>query len=67
MKIIIRLFLIIFLLLVILINGCNLSSNGGSETGKLAPDFQLQDLEGNTITLSSLRGSPVILNFWRSG
>jgi thiol-disulfide isomerase/thioredoxin len=50
----------------ILINGCNLSSDGGIETGNPAPDFQLQDIEGQTVTLSSLRDSPVILNFWAS-
>ena len=38
----------------------------GSQAGNLAPDFALQDLEGQTVTLSSLRGSPVIINFWRS-
>lgn len=36
----------------------------GNQVGNIAPDFQLQDIEGNTITLSSLRGSPVVLNFW---
>lgn len=36
----------------------------GNEVGNLAPDFQLQDLKGNTVILSSLKGSPVILNFW---
>jgi len=66
MKIIIRLVLIIVLLLIILVNGCNLSSNGGSGSGNPAPDFQLQDIEGQTVTLSSLRGSPVMLNFWAS-
>ena len=50
----------------ILINGCNLSSDGGIGTGNPAPDFQLQDIEGQTVTLSSLRDSPVILNFWAS-
>ncbi|MDP9037247.1 MAG: TlpA family protein disulfide reductase [Myxococcota bacterium] len=29
-----------------------------------APDFALKDLRGNTITLASLRGKVVILNFW---
>lgn len=64
MKIIIRLVLIITLSLIILVNGCNLSSNGVAEVGNLAPDFQLQDIEGQTVILSNLRGNPVILNFW---
>jgi peroxiredoxin len=34
------------------------------EVGKLAPSFQLQDTGGKTITLSELRGKPVLINFW---
>lgn len=34
--------------------------------GKPAPDFTLVDLEGNAVTLSSFRGTPVVLNFWAS-
>lgn len=29
-----------------------------------APDFILPDLDGNPVHLSSLRGQPVLLNFW---
>ena len=29
-----------------------------------APDFTLQSLEGQSVTLSSLRGKAVLLNFW---
>lgn len=29
-----------------------------------APDFQLPGLEGQAVSLSSLRGHPVLLNFW---
>ena len=32
--------------------------------GFLAPDFSLPSTDGNTVTLSSLRGQPVVLNFW---
>ena len=34
------------------------------EVGRLAPDFTLTDLEGNTVSLSGLRGKTVFLNFW---
>jgi peroxiredoxin len=34
--------------------------------GDLAPDFELKDVNGNTIRLSSFRGSkPVVLAFLR--
>lgn len=33
-------------------------------TGFLAPDFTLTALEGGDVQLSTLRGKPVILNFW---
>ncbi|KUJ90562.1 MAG: alkyl hydroperoxide reductase/Thiol specific antioxidant/Mal allergen [Thermoanaerobacter thermocopriae] len=36
----------------------------GNQVGDIAPDFTLKDLDGNTVTLSSLRGKKVILNFW---
>jgi peroxiredoxin len=34
--------------------------------GKQLPNAQLTDLDGNTISLQSFLGSPVILNFWYS-
>lgn len=37
------------------------------QPGKPAPDFQLQNLDGQTVALSSLRGKPVMLNFWATG
>lgn len=33
---------------------------------KPAPDFSLQTIDGQTVSLSSLRGRPVIVNFWAS-
>jgi peroxiredoxin len=32
--------------------------------GAEAPDFTLKDLSGKDVTLSSLRGKPVMINFW---
>ncbi|MBI1881920.1 MAG: TlpA family protein disulfide reductase [Chloroflexi bacterium] len=45
-----------------------LSDSGKSDpvVGQLAPDFILKTLAGDQITLSSLRGQPVLLNFWAS-
>jgi len=34
------------------------------EQTPVAPDFTLPDLSGNDVTLSSLRGKPVLLSFW---
>jgi Peroxiredoxin len=38
----------------------------GLEKGNLAPDFELQDINGKTMKLSSFRGKKVIVNFWAS-
>ncbi|MBZ4687772.1 MAG: hypothetical protein PWQ96_1285 [Clostridia bacterium] len=32
--------------------------------GKIAPDFELEDLKGEKIALSDFRGKPVLLVFW---
>jgi thioredoxin-dependent peroxiredoxin len=34
------------------------------EPGKPAPDFSVPDQDGNTISLSSMKGSPVVLYFY---
>jgi len=43
-------------------NGGNHAAQNGAP--KLAPDFSLPDLSGNTVTLSSYRGKVVLLDFW---
>jgi thiol-disulfide isomerase/thioredoxin len=34
------------------------------KVGRLAPDFTLTDLEGNSVSLSDFRGKAVFINFW---
>jgi len=54
-------------LILTLAPGCAASSgslNFGNGVGNKAYDFSLPDLKGNTVTLSSLLGRPVVLNFW---
>jgi peroxiredoxin len=37
----------------------------GPEVGKRAPDFTLQDINGNTVKLSESLGKIVMINFWQ--
>ena len=43
-----------------------LAGCGSPEGSRLAPDFTLPDLTGKTLSLSSMRGKPVLINFWAS-
>lgn len=36
----------------------------GTEIGNIAPDFEIQTLDGETVKLKDLRGQRVMLNFW---
>ncbi len=36
----------------------------GYAQGKVAPDFELKDLDGKSVRLSDLKGKAVLLNFW---
>ena len=40
---------------------------GTAHVGSPAPDFSLRLLNGNKVTLSSLKGKPILLSFWHSG
>ena len=52
---------VVVLTLVLLTVGC---SSPAPQVGKQAPDFQLPNLEGQSISLSDFRGNPILLNFW---
>jgi len=45
----------------------SLESGGLTEApiaGYLAPDFRLQNIQGQEVSLADYRGQPVVLNFW---
>jgi peroxiredoxin len=42
----------------------DLKKEEGLHKGAIAPDFTLETLTGETVTLSELKGKKVILNFW---
>ena len=48
------------LIIPVMILGC--SSNADTEV--IAPDFSLEDLSGNTVSLNQYRGHVVLLDFW---
>jgi len=72
---ILKVMLPVILTLVLLLAGCPAGSEPpdgksptapveGIQVGNLAPDFQLQGLDGQTVSLGNLRGEPVLINFW---
>jgi len=48
----------------LLITGCAVGSEPTATVGKAAPDFELQNLDGQSISLSDFKGKPVLINFW---
>ncbi|PAV29609.1 alkyl hydroperoxide reductase [Virgibacillus profundi] len=45
-------------------NGSGAADEIGIAMGDIAPDFELETLEGEPVRLSDYRGSRVMLNFW---
>jgi peroxiredoxin len=50
----------------ILFAGCGGETSKSPQVGDAAPDFQFKGAGEQSISLSSLQGSPVLLNFWAS-
>jgi len=65
-----RVTLLVTLVLGLVMTSCSstpsatLTLTEGTQLGNLAPDFQFNSLEGESISLSDLRGKPVLINFW---
>lgn len=55
----------------VFLSGCGKTQTAENKVapqqGYLAPDFELEDLTGEQIALSSLRGKTVVINFWSMG
>jgi len=49
---------------ILLVAGISTSCNKDKDKEVAAPDFTLQTVDGQTVTLSELRGEPVMLTFW---
>ena len=45
-------------------NNPTAAPHGSVQVGKPAPNFTLTDLNGNSVSMSELRGKPVLVSFW---
>ena len=61
---ILKIILIVTVVLGLFITSCSTETNQNPWIGKPAPDFQYQNADGQSASLSDLRGKPVLINFW---
>jgi len=61
-----KIFNILFLVVLLFVGWKFFVSNPESKSGKLAPEFTSQLIDGSTFSLSDLRGQYVLLDFWGS-
>lgn len=47
-------------------NGGTEDENNQSEDENKAPDFRVENVDGESVSLASMEGKPVVLNFWAS-
>src|SRR4051794_3845245 len=59
-----RRYLVLLLSLTFLVCGGCTSKPTPAREGSKAPEFTLKDLEGRDVSLSSLKGNVVLVNFW---
>ena len=57
--------IVIILALGLIIAGCSAGCSPAPQVGKLAPDFQFNNPEGQSVSLSDYQGNPVLINFWQ--
>ena len=55
-----RIFILTFIVIFLLFHGCNREV----DAWQTAPDFSLEDLSGNIVTLTEYRGNIILLDFW---
>ena len=64
---VVTLILISVMVLGLVLSGCSSSSpETQPASSNSAPDFQLDNLRGEAVSLAQFRGKPVLLNFWAS-
>jgi thiol-disulfide isomerase/thioredoxin len=59
-----RTFILVLGLVGALAAGCGKQSETGSTLGDLAPEFDLERIDGGRLVLSELRGKAVLVDFW---
>ena len=57
----------VMLILTLLLAACGSTSSDEIAVGNPAPDFELIDSDGNTVTLAEYKGQPVLLFFHMAG
>jgi peroxiredoxin len=67
MKRILIIVMSVLLVAVMSITGCSPGESEVAEIGKKAPDFTLNNLYGQTVSLSDYRGQVAVINFWYTG